>query len=333
MKFKKTTNIANKFYKMDFDNININSKEKIQNILKRPIKNLFLNRIKRPLEKGKEGNTNRSADFLLKKRIYDSNKFRTLEKSPKIFMDKLNELLNDKIILKYKKERILQFEESKKNQQESINDIIISINNSKRLMNDNYIRKCRKFLNSIYKEGDKQDNFDNILCIKIISLKKEIKSLEKRIQKKQEEKKIYLKWMLFQIQIKEKLLKLPKKYKNLLNSNKNIEIPNELIKYKKEIIYPTPELLIARLKDYTNMIFNSMEDLHNINKLITPLKIESKKEIEINEKLPNLNEEIKKLVPIWQKLKVKNQILNDKINSLKDELKKYSNNYKYFQIY
>ena len=322
-KEKKIINLRKKFNKLDFDSININNNEKFANIIKQPIKYLFVNKIKKRLEKGNEGKLNKSADFIINKKIYDLNRFRTLEKSPKIYLSKLNEIRNDKIFLKFKKERILQIEEKKNNQQESINDKILSLEISQNLMNDNYIMKCRKFLNSIYKESDKQDDIDNKLCKKIVVLKKEIKLLEKRIQKKQEEKNIYLKWMLFQIQIKEKLLKLPKKYNNLLNPNKNIELPAELIKYKKEIIYPTPELLFDQFKNYNVMIINFMEDFYKINNLITPLKIESEKEIEINEKLSNLDEEIKKIIPIWEKLKSKNQILINKLNSLTDELKEY----------
>ena len=322
-KVKKIINLRKKFNKLDFDSINNNNNEKFANIIKQPIKYLFVNKIKKRLEKGNEGKLNKSADFIINKKIYDLNRFRTLEKSPKIYLSKLNEIRNDKIFLKFKKERILQIEEKKNNQQESINDKILSLEISQNLMNDNYIMKCRKFLNSIYKESDKQDDIDNKLCKKIVVLKKEIKLLEKRIQKKQEEKNIYLKWMLFQIQIKEKLLKLPKKYNNLLNPNKNIELPAELIKYKKEIIYPTPELLFDQFKNYNVMIINFMEDFYKINNLITPLKIESEKEIEINEKLSNLDEEIKKIIPIWEKLKSKNQILINKLNSLTDELKGY----------
>ena len=322
-KVKKIINLRKKFNKLDFDNINFNNKEKIEHIIKKPIKYLFINRIKKSLEKGNEGKVNKSADFIINKKIYDLNRFRTLEKYPKIYLSKLNEFRNDKILLNFKKERISQIEETKKNKIESINDKILSLDMSKNLMNDNYIMKCRKFLNSIYKEGDKQDDIDNILCTKIIVLKKEIKSLEKRIEKKQEEKNIYLKWMLFQIQIKEKLLNLPKKYKNLLNSNKNIQLPVELIKYKKEIIYPTPELLFDQFKNYNIMIINSMEDFYKINNLIASLKIELEKETEKNEKLSNLDEEVKKIIPILEKFKSKNQLLNNKLNSLTEELNEY----------
>ena len=60
--------------------------------------------------------------------------------------------------------------------------------------------------------------------------------------------------MLFQFQIKEKLLKLPKQYKELFQINK--KLPDNLIKYQKEIIYPSPEELINRINAIENNSIN-----------------------------------------------------------------------------
>lgn len=297
--------------------------KKLIRIEKAPIKYLFFNKIKTKIEQDEDKKINRSASFITNKKLYELNGFRTIENSRKIYIEKLHEFLNKKITNDCKKERLLRLEEMKRNKLEFINNKIISFQESQKLFNERYIVKCQEFLLNLYREKDKQDNIDNIISLKIIQLKKQNEILEKKINKKLIEKNLYIKWLLLQLQIKKKLIKLPKQYENLLLIKSNIELPDKLKIYKTNIIYSSPEEIISQLNYYENKNIILMENLNKISKTLFPLKDKLEVEININKKITN-DKEFKELLLLFEKQKLKNEILTNKLKEIQEDL--YGNN-------
>jgi hypothetical protein len=132
-------------------------------------------------------------------------------------------------------------------------------------MEEYFFSKFNEYLKSLFLEKDMQNNKEIILCEHIYNLRSQIKVLENKIRKVKKEKSIYIRWMLLQIQIKEKILDLPHYYKNLLNNEyKKGKIKNEekIIKYKSNIIYKNPEEMIKQLKKYEDENINLINELN-----------------------------------------------------------------------
>ena len=134
-----------------------------------------------------------------------------------------------------KKENYKRSQENKINILEYYNDMQNNLEKKKKLLNIQFIEKMGdyiKFINS-QKEIEKVKN-SNLINI-IIELKNEIKQLNKNISKKIQYKKNILKWIYFQIQLKEKKIKLPSYYRTILENNetKKSKIENKS-KYTEE---------------------------------------------------------------------------------------------------
>ena len=331
---KKEKKIIN--YKKNFVPIKENNKNQLK-IEKNPIRNLFLYKLKYDFAKERKEKINKSANFLFNKKLYELNRFRTCENSPSIHISKFREFLNNKIVNKFKKERFSQLQESKKNQLEFEDERIYSLHNSQRLLDNQYIIKCKKYILAIYKEMDIQDNINNILSKRIIALKKSIYLLKKKINKLLLEKNEYIKWLIFQVQIKEKLLKLPKQYKELLKIENRRKLPDKLLKYQKEIIYSSPEELIDKISSFENHNIKLMETLGRINKELFPLKNELNNIIMTIQKNRNIKE-FNELLLLKEKEKSKYEILinrkielENKLNIIPIESSKNENSSKLYQ--
>ena len=314
---KKVKKIIN--YKNSFNLTNKNN-ENLSKIEKNPIRNLFLYKLRNDFKKEREEKINKSAKFLFNKKLYELNRFRTCENSPSTHISKFREFLNNKIIYKFKKERFSQLQESKRNQLEFENDRIYSLHNSQRLLDQQYIIKCKKFILGIYKKMDIQDNINNILIKRIVEMKESIYLLKKKINKLLLEKNVYIKWMIFQVQINEKLLKIPNEYKEFLKIENYKKLPDKLLKYRKEIIYPSPEELIDKITSYENHNIKLMETLNQITKSLFPLKNKLQNIILANQKNRNIKE-FNELLLLKEQEKTKNEILIERKIDLEKNLK------------
>ena len=313
-KDKRILNYKNQYNLIFQNNNDISKKEKT------PIRNIFLHKLKNLFGKNGGIKTNKSANFLFNKKLYELNRFRTCENSPSTHIKKLNECLNKKKIYNLKQERFQRLQEYKRNQLESVDDKIGFLHKSQMLLDNKYIINCKKYISSLYKEMDKQDNNDNIICDKINKLKIRIYHLNKKIYKLLKEKNTYIKWMIFQVQIKEKIIRIPKNYEELLKIGSGTKLPEQLLKYKKEIIFPSPDDLIDELKIYENNNIKLMEMYILANKALFPLKKKLEKELLIRQKKIDMGE-FNELCLEKEKIKTQNDILINKLFTLKNEAK------------
>ena len=285
-----------------------------------PIKIMFLNRLKNNIERKNETEKkmNSANNYLFDKKLNDLNLYKKPENYYITYIEKLNEFLKKKKVHDLRRERLLQYEELAKNKIEAVKEQINSMHSSQRLLENKFLIKYQEYLASLYKEKDKQDNKDIILCTIIYGLRRDIKELDKKVKKLLFEKNTYIKWLLLQIQVKNKLLKLPKEYQPYLKLDNTKNLPKELQIYIKNIIFPNPEDLINRIDYYENRNIKSLEIYHRITNETYPLKDELEKVMFALSRISNIDE-INKLNEIKLKLKSKNQILINQINYLKKE--------------
>ena len=321
-KKKRIINIKKLFGKKIKSDINISEKEKNLSTKNIQNNNILIYKIKKNLDKENNENVNKSVNLIKNRNLYELNRFRTVESSKLSYIEKLRDFINSKMSCNFKKERILRLEEFKYNEFEAIKNKIYSLNKSQDLMDNDYMIKCREYIVKLYKIVENLENNDNIFYTKVIKLEKEIKLIERKISEKINEKKMYIKWMIFLLQIKEKLLKPPKKYEKLLESN--IKLPRELEIYKKDIIFPTPEDLMYQFEVHKNKNINLMKICQKIVTENNNLKMELEKKIKINEALSKIEEETNILIQRRDKVKSRYQLLTNQFKSIYEKLYFYS---------
>ena len=227
--------------------------------------------------------------------------------------------MKKKKVYNLRKERYIEIEQANKNKVESVKEQIHSMIKSQNLLDNEFINKIQEYLTSLYKEKEKQNKKDIILCTKIYELRNEVRILDKQLQKLLNMKNTYIKWLLLQIQVRDKLLKLPEKYQELLNIDNNKKLPKELEKYIQNPIYQTPEELINKIDFYQNQNIKFLEIYHKKTLEIYPLRDELEEQEKSYRRISN-EEEINKLNELKIKLKSKNEILLNKVKSLRIEL-------------
>ena len=164
--------------------------------------------------------------------------------------DKKSKLINKTRELKLfeyntqlKKERDKRLKEIWKNSIDSLNEKMDSLRYSNKLLNNKFIDKLSEYIKFINSRIEAEKDESIALINKIIKYKNDVKQLENKIEKKIEEKNSILKWIYFQIQIKEKRICLPSYYKTIIEKNetkkeetkeKNIRL--DLSKSSRQII-------------------------------------------------------------------------------------------------
>ena len=194
---------------------------------------MFLDKIKNRMERQNETEIiiNKVNSNILTKKINSLNIYRTPEYFFSTYIERVRAFLTQKKMRDVKKERLLEFEEITQNKLKLVKEQINSMRQSQRLFDNNFKIKCQEYILSLYKDIEKQKKKDIILTNKIYELKRDVLVLEKKVNKLFEDKKTYIKWILFQIQVKNKLLNNPKEYQEYLeNQNKN-NFPQGLKKY------------------------------------------------------------------------------------------------------
>ena len=335
-KFKKNINNDRNKHKKSIEQKEIFTKIE-KNI---PVRNQYLNKLKNSLERRNEteGKNNKKErnNNLFKKKISNLNLYRKNDNYYLTYIDNLHDYLNKKKIYSLRKEKFLRIEEINRNKIESVGEQIRSMQRSHKLLEKRFIIKTQEYVSSLYREKDKQDKKDIIICDKLYEVRNEVKTLEKKIQKLLFERNTYIKWLLFQVQVQDKLLKLPKKYNDFLKTENTKKLPDELVKYKINIIYPTPQELINKIDYYENLNIKSLEIYHKMTLEIYPLKDELEKQMANYERISD-TEEFNKLKEVKLKLKSKKDILTKKVYNLKIELnilpKKFSIKKRHSKLY
>ena len=208
----------------------------------------LLKRIK--IEHGKENyKTDEKNLIYLKLKKLESEKYNI-----SLMLNKVREFKYFNYLNEQKKEINIITMENSKNNIEFLKDKINSLNKIKNIYSNkisNTLGEYSKFISN-YKEKEKINS--DILLNQINNIKKEVKNLQNKIAKKEQEKATILKWVYFLIKMKEKKIELPTYYKKIIETNfpRGIE--------KRKTIAPKLED-IKSIKDKKKQFFEHHE--HN----------------------------------------------------------------------
>lgn len=178
--------------------------------------------------------------FLKDKSSINSTKNRKLKYIEKIIdtkknklnlqKDKLKDLMETTMKIKYKqfelsskKELCRRLKEKDKYQYEYINDRIDSLEKYRELNKKVFDNKVNEYLKYLLYQKANEKNILEHLRVQMSTLKGDIYKLTTKISKLEIEKNTIIKWVLFQIQLKERKIILPPYYKIILENFNLIE--------------------------------------------------------------------------------------------------------------
>jgi hypothetical protein len=203
-------------------------------------------------------------------------KFRVKKHSMRDMLYQTRNLLFCKLANNMKNEIFMRLEENYQNKMECINDKINSINKGNNLHDIRFSNKLSEYVKyiSYYKEKEKKKC--DVLENDINEYKKEILLLQNKIKKEKLERDNILRWIYFQIKMKEKKLILPQYYKKIIETN--IKRPENR---RKTIGLAMQDIKMVRFSQRLNNNTNSTKnnessELRRSSKNLTYLKVNIK---------------------------------------------------------
>ena len=220
------------------------------------------------------------------------------------------------------KEKIIS--EEINNENLYLNSKISTLKNTKKLYQDLFLNKFNDYVKFLTKTVDKYDKVDYLLVNEILSLQKKIDYLKKKINSLLESKKTYNKFIILQIKLKKKTMKLPDYYEFILNHSLQESIEHcmgvldeegvkKIYKYKNKVIYKSYDAFNYQFKSYENENRERLTKLGILQRDINRLNFEKKEVIKEGNNIEKyFNEKIR------EKSQEKLEIIN-KYNSLINE--------------
>ena len=141
------------------------------------------------------------------------------KKGFKEYILKTRDLQLLKFSINSKNERLKRSKEGYQNKMKSLDENIKSLNVTKKLFNEQFYNKFGDYVKRIFIEREKEKEINNGLLKEILKLKGEIYQIETKIQKQEMDKNNIIRWLYFQISVKEKMINLPNYYKTLIEEN------------------------------------------------------------------------------------------------------------------
>ena len=174
--------------------------------------------------------------------IDEKNKVIKIKKENiKDYINKTREYKLIKFCIGLKKERNILLKEEYENEIEKIDNIMSSVEKTKKLFNEAINIKFNDYVKELEIQTEIEKAEKANLLTEIMKLKKDINQIESKIKKVEFEKNNIIRWIYIQISIKEKKSKLPNYYMSIIeeteeNIKKIFENPlNFLIDEKKPI--------------------------------------------------------------------------------------------------
>ena len=149
-------------------------------------------------------------------------------------MEKYRELKLYNFSSQMQKDKYKISKETNLNKLEYYNDIINSLESKKNLFTNKFINKLGDYIKTINSQIEIQKAKNYFYINKIINYKNEIKQLNNKIKVINIFRKNILKWIYFQIQLKEKKITLPSYYRTILENSSSINDNNKNDNSSKE---------------------------------------------------------------------------------------------------
>ena len=262
--------------------------------------------------------------------------------STKDYISDTKEIQLMKYINKNKIQRIKMLINLKKTELESLSHTILSLENNKDFIKNNYNEKYASYVNYLKKRRDEEEKNNFNLFLTEENIKHEISQIQIKYNKKKKEKNFLINMALLLIQIKEKMRTIPEKAILLFDKNismkasdghRKIKKPktvynktvnklifdeeiNKILKYRGTPIYNDIFEFDYDYQQIEDRVRNKFKEKDKLDIEIAELKEEYnkvKKEAEFDQ-YAEYKEDLKKII---NKLKIKNEELKQDIIALK----------------
>ena len=244
-----------------------------------------------------------------------------------------------------KNERYQKILSDKESQIKSLEETIKQVENTKNSIQRIYNKEYISILSSLINDFEKENIINNDLINQKNKRLMEYKILLNKINKLKESKKDLIRWLFLQIQIKEKLPKMPKYYEYIIEEKMPLNEINKRLKnkinkkeYNRILDYQGKNLYDDAsqfFKEYETLELKTLERLNSNN--ISEMKLNLQNQVEIckNNKQGEISDENKKMSEFMKELNIlkkdniklnkeldlilKNQIKNMTRNDKKDK--------------
>ena len=249
------------------------------------------------------------------------------------YVENLNDYIKNQYSNKLKQEKVRINNEEIKNENRYIDDKISSVTSINKVFNDLFLNKFNDYMKFLFKKVDQYDRGNYFLLNEIFLLQKQVSKLKARINKLSEEKKIYNKFILLQISLKQKTMKLPEYYDFILSHSLEEGIEHykgildekqvkDIYKYRKKIIYKNYDTFNYQFKSYENENRDLLKKLGIMKREISKLNDNKNELIEEGKNLSNyLNDRIKEKAKERINVMSKYHLLIAEKNNLLEEIK------------
>lgn len=222
------------------------------------------------------------------------------------YVIKTREINAMKYSLELKKERALRISEYRQNEIETINMTMKSMEEARKLFDENFCIKFSEYNKKLSIELDKERVVASTLYQKVNNLQKNINQLEMRINKKKNDKESMERWIIFQKQVN---TLHPSPESIVINSGNAVNPSQQFIpSIQVPLIYSTPEEFISVINNGETKSRILLDNLNSINFSIQYLKKE-KEEVHLHNTQSIIGR--KKLVKEKEEMLEKVKYVND----------------------
>ena len=145
-----------------------------------------------------------------------TNKLKLKKQSIHDIIDKTRDIILYKYSIDRKKERTIRLQEINENNIGKFQNTITIMKNTNKLFHDKFFQKFSDYVKELETQREIEKAKNTNLIQQIIKQKNELTQIETQIRKQEYDKNNIIRWIFFQILVKEKKLNLPNHYKSLI---------------------------------------------------------------------------------------------------------------------
>ena len=258
-------------------------------------------------------------------KVKNSKFFSPVEKKKRIdirkFIPKYNYIKEVKELklrdydLKIKNERYKRMKELEISDHKTLDNTIQKLQNYKDSILKAFEEQYTTYVHNLNRQSEKEKINTMSIITEKCNIKKEINILETKINKLMDEKNNLIRWLYFQISLKEKIIHLPFYYKEIIENDVNLDNINKKLD-KKNLL---SEKNYLKIKNYKKIpVFKDIDEFYqNLSELENKTVFDFNNELKISNEVEELKNELEN----EDKLN-KNEINENTISKCKDEAQK-----------
>ena len=218
----------------NYNNIGILKYFQEQKMIKQSVdkKNNIMNNIKKDINNSFGLEKSKSEKYFTKLIDIKTKKIIVKKDTTNDFMDKLREFKILNYETKINEEKRNNLVDNYKNNIDYYDDLSRNLRSTTNLLNKRFLGKMSDYMRFIYFKIEEEKRRESRLIKKIVAINDEIKQLNLKIKRKDLEKSEILKWIYFQIKVKERIISIPSYYKEIIENKDKKDTKKECIPNK-----------------------------------------------------------------------------------------------------